>query len=126
MTDTAELIADLVQRAVDALSSESQDDPHELIERLGARAEAAEARVAAQAQEIERQKASNQWSMQVIADVRERSEAAEARVRELGATINRYLADDFSCNGGAEVMFRSVLAKDPTAAPPAASESGDH
>jgi hypothetical protein len=86
MTDTAEPISDLVQRAVDALSSESQDDPHELIDQLGARAEAAEARVAAQAQEIEQTKRMLFNAERLSGDRLHRAEAAEARVRELENT----------------------------------------
>lgn len=32
------------------------------------------------------------------------------RVKRLEAAINRYLADDFSCNGGAEMLFNDALA----------------
>lgn len=35
---------------------------------------------------------------------------AAARIEALENAINRYLADDFSCNGGAEIMFEEVMA----------------
>lgn len=31
------------------------------------------------------------------------------RVKRLETAINRYLADDFSCNGGAEQMFNEAM-----------------
>ncbi len=35
------------------------------------------------------------------------------RIRELEGVIKRYLADDFSCNGGAQRMFEAVMEGNP-------------
>ena len=40
-------------------------------------------------------------------------ETAASEIQRLRATIERYLADDFSCNGGAQKMFEAALAINP-------------
>ena len=39
-------------------------------------------------------------------------EQLRARIDRLETAINRYLADDFGCNGGAQIMFEEALGHD--------------
>ena len=46
---------------------------------------------------------------QVIGDPYVLLDDAADEIERLWTVIERYLADDFSCNGGAEMMFREAL-----------------